>query len=101
MYGTVARLQLKPGMYEQFLVLGREIEAQGIPGLTAEYVYRSDSNPDELFMVAVFESREAYTRNAASPEQDAIYQRLRSLLAADPEWHDGEVVYDAKPQGNG
>jgi len=93
MYGTVARMLIKPGMREQFLALGREIENQGIPGWVAEYLYQSDSNPDEVFMTVVFESKEAYRKNAESPEMDASYRRLRELLAADPEWHDGEIIY--------
>jgi quinol monooxygenase YgiN len=93
MYGTVARLILKPGMQEPFTQLGREIAAQGIPGWLAEYVFQSDSDPNEYFMAAVFESREAYHKNAQSPEQDAIYHRMRAMLAADPEWHDGTVIY--------
>ena len=99
MYGTIARLTLKPGMQERFMQLGQEIGSQGIPGWVAEYLYQSDANPDEYFMAVVFESKEAYQANAASPEQDAIYQQMRALLAADPEWHDGTVVY-AKPQGS-
>lgn len=99
MYGTVARLILKTGMYDQFMALGREVEAQGIPGWVGEYIYRSDSNPDELFMAVVFESKEAYRKNAESPESAATYGRMRALLTADPEWHDGEVVY-VKPQGS-
>ena len=98
MYGTVARLHLNPGMQQQFEALGKEIEAQGIPGWVAEYVYQSDTNPDEYYMAVVFESKEAYRKNAESPKQDAIYRRMREMLAADPEWHDGAVIY-AKPQG--
>jgi hypothetical protein len=30
--------------------------------------------------------------NAASSEQHVRYQQMRSLLDADPEWHDGEVI---------
>jgi heme-degrading monooxygenase HmoA len=93
MYGTVARLILKPGMQERFAQLGQEVGAMGIPGWVAEYVYQSDTNPEEYFMAAVFESKEAYQANAASPEQDAIYRRMRELLAADPEWHDGTIVF--------
>jgi len=37
--------------------------------------------------------RETYHANAASPEQHARYLRLRALLTAEPEWHDGEVIY--------
>lgn len=93
MYGTVARMVLKPGMRDRFMALGREVEAQGIPGWVAEYMYQSDTNPDEVFMAVVFESREAYRKNAESPAMDASYRRMRELLAADPEWHDGEVIY--------
>jgi hypothetical protein len=39
-----------------------------------------------------FESKEAYQKNAASPEQNARYEEYRALLDADPEWHDGEII---------
>ena len=93
MYGTVARMVLKPGMREQFMALWREVEERGLPGRLAEYLYQSDTNPDELYMTVVFESEEAYRRNSESPAMDASYKRMRELLVADPEWHDGEVIY--------
>jgi quinol monooxygenase YgiN len=93
MYGTVARIVLKPRMGEQFLALWREIDAQGFPGRVAEYLYRSDSDPDELFMTVVFASEEAYRRNAESPAMDVSYRRLRELMVDDAEWHDGEVIF--------
>jgi heme-degrading monooxygenase HmoA len=99
MYGTIARMQLKPGMQQSFDELGRQIAAQGIPGWIAEYVYQSDRDPNEYFLAVVFESKEAYRKNAESPEQDAVYRRMREMLVADPEWHDGQIVF-AKPQGN-
>jgi hypothetical protein len=40
----------------------------------------------------MFESREAYQANSATPEQGARFQRLRELMESDPEWHDGEIV---------
>ncbi len=91
MYGTVARLTIKPGKLEDLKKMGREMSAQ-IPGLVSEYVYRTDANPDELYLVAIFESEQAYRTNAASPEQHARYEHYRALLAADPEWHDGHIV---------
>lgn len=93
MYGTVARMMLQPGTCEQFLARWREVDAPGFPGRVAEYLYRSDSNPDELYLAVVFESEEAYRRNAESPAMDASYRRLRALMVADPEWHDGAVVF--------
>ena len=49
-------------------------------------------DPGELFLVAIFESRQAYWANAQSPEQDRRYLELRALLDSDPEWHDGEII---------
>jgi quinol monooxygenase YgiN len=92
MYGTVARLKVKPGMEQQLLALGREQGAQ-IPGLVSQTVYRMDADPNELYLVVAFDSPEAYRANAASPEQHARFQQLRALLDADPEWHDGEIVF--------
>jgi heme-degrading monooxygenase HmoA len=63
-----------------------------VPGFVTQYVYRSDVDPNEYWLAVVFESKEAYRANAASPAQDITYRRLRELLTDDPEWHDGEIV---------
>jgi hypothetical protein len=39
-----------------------------------------------------WDSKEAYTSNANTPEQDARFRRLREFMETDPEWHDGEIV---------
>lgn len=93
MYGTVARLRVKPGAEGQLIEFTRDESAIKIPGLVAQYVYRMDNDPDEYYLVVLFESRSAYTANADSPEQDARYRQFRALLASDPEWHDGEIIY--------
>ena len=60
MYGTIARLQIKPEMGEQAFSLFRtQYQNTHIPGQVAGYVYQSDHDPNEIWMVAVFESREA------------------------------------------
>jgi quinol monooxygenase YgiN len=90
MYGTIAKVQLKPDKSEEVAALAKRIELA--PGQLARYVYRLDANPNELMLVAVFEDRASYQANAASPEQHARYLELRALLSADPEWHDGEII---------
>jgi quinol monooxygenase YgiN len=92
MYGTVARMRLKPGVPDGAMAQVSEDAAQ-IPGLLSSLVYRSDSDPRELFLAAVFESREAYLANADRPEQHRRYLKMRELLEDDPEWHDGDVIY--------
>jgi len=94
MYGTVARMQLKPGAEQQMQQLTREYESMNIPGFVATYVYRMDNEPDVYYMAVLFDSKESYWANARSPEQDARFRQMRDLLASDPEWHDGEVVSD-------
>ena len=64
-------------------------------GARPQYVYRLDLSPNEFYLVVAFENREAYHANAASPEQQARYAQVRALLEADPEWHDGEIVFAA------
>ena len=90
MYGTIARVKIDPAKLEELIALGRRIGVA--PGQIAHYVYQMDANPGELFLVVVFESREAYWANAQSPDQNQRYQEMRSLMLADPEWHDGEIV---------
>lgn len=92
MYGTVARIQIKPGMEAQLLAFDQEEQNANIPGFVGEYVYRMDADPTVYYLAVVFASKEAYVANATSPEQDARYRRMRDMLVSDPEWHDGEVV---------
>ncbi len=93
MYGTIARLRVRAGAEEQLASWSRSAGTRPINGWLASYVYRADADPRELWLVVVFESREAYLVNAESDKQDAEYRRLRALLEADPEWHDGEVLF--------
>ncbi len=93
MYGTVARMRMKPGMEARYAELTREVEARQVPGFVAQVTYRMDADPNECYLAVVFESKEAYVANANDPEQDAMYRKFRELLDADPEWHDGEITY--------
>ena len=39
-----------------------------------------------------FEDEASYRANADDPETDKMAQQMQQLLAAPPEWHDGEIV---------
>ena len=105
MYGTIGHLHINPGMESQFRQLlqsqAREFETGQVAGFIPSYAYRMDADPNDFFIAAVFESREAYWTNAQSPEQDALYRQWLPLLDGEPEWHDGEidVIYALKEQG--
>ena len=96
MYGTVAKLRIKPGMEAELERMSRE-EVPQIEGFQFQHVFRMESDPQDIYLVVGFVSREAYRRNAESPEQQSRYEGYRALLEADPEWHDGEVVFSVTP----
>lgn len=96
MYGTIARMKVKPGEAERLLEFMKQ-EEPGVEssGLVATYVYRMDNDPNELYLAVLFTDRESYRRNADSPEQDEMYRKMVSYLDGEPEWHDGEVIQDS------
>ena len=103
MYGTVAKMRLKPNHEEHVQALNDEFAAERgrrISGYVGSYVFRPDNNPGQLILVAIFSDRETYRANADDPEQDRWYRRMREHLDADPEWTDGEVVF-ADAAGSG
>jgi quinol monooxygenase YgiN len=91
MFGTIARLQIKPEKLDALRAFGNE-EVDGLPTLRFQHVFQSETDPNEVWLVVGFESREAYKSNAESPEQHERYLKFRELLNADPEWHDGELI---------
>ena len=90
MYGTIAKLMVKKGALDEIrkMEMGRKPD-----GMMGSLVFQSDRNADEMWLIAIFRDKESYFANADSPEQDAEFQRLRAMLTADPEWHDGEIVF--------
>ncbi len=93
MYGTIARVRLKPGMENAAMQAIREEDDAHIPGLIKQYIYRMDADPNTYYIAVIFENKETYFANANSPEQHARYLKMRALMEAEPEWHDGEIIY--------
>ena len=92
MYGTVARMQIKPGAEAQLMALSEDYAPGMVPGYIGDYIYRMDNEPNTYYMAVMFESKEAYHANAQDPAQNERYMKYRALLTADPEWHDGEII---------
>jgi quinol monooxygenase YgiN len=95
MYGTVARMRVKPGQEEALQALNERWLREHQPearGFIADYVLKSERVPGEWFVLSIFASEEHYRKNAADPEQHRQYEQLRTLLEADPEWNDGEII---------
>ncbi len=92
MFGTVARMKFKPGSYEKMQDLMKGFEERKVKGFLFNAVYRSKSDPDEVWLVVGFEDEASYRANAENPRTDEMSKRFQQLMAAPPEWHDGEIV---------
>jgi quinol monooxygenase YgiN len=91
MYGTIAKLRVKEGMLDEILKnLQREESGEGH---IAHYIYQTDNDPHVFYLAVMFESKDAYHKNAARPETNAEFEKLVQFLDGEPEWHDGEIIF--------
>jgi heme-degrading monooxygenase HmoA len=97
MYGTIAKMRLKAGIdLEEVREIGRLFAARNVPGFIAEYFYQTDADPQTVYIAVIFDSEASYQANTVTPAQHEEYLRLRALLEADPEWHDGKIIFPVK-----
>lgn len=92
MYGTVARLRVKPGLIATVQADMQQYEQLKISGFVGTTLYRMDRDPNELYLAVVFKDKATYAANAEDPRQAERFRKLRASLVDDPEWHDGEVI---------
>jgi quinol monooxygenase YgiN len=104
MFGTIMRARLRKERLRDFLALGKEWEAarrRGVTGFSGAQLLWEEKDPGRFCLVVHFVDEDSYRKNAASPEQDAFYRRMRDCLEEDPEWIDGDWsawdAYDARP----
>jgi len=92
MYGTIAKLKVRPGKLDELIKIAGHYGEIDIPGMLWTHLYQSEDDPNECWIAVAFDSKDAYTANADSPEQNTRYEAMRALLSADPVWNDGVVV---------
>ena len=95
MFGTIALAKPKEGQTDAVLALFDEWWNERRPkvkGAIASTVYRNVSNPAELMVAVVFDTKENYVANAEDPEQGEWYNKLVALLEGEPRWIDGDIL---------
>jgi hypothetical protein len=97
MFGTIARVHVKPGMKEALKAAMQADNQAVIPGWIADYLFESTEDPGICFLVAFFQDQESYTANADSAAQHERYLRFRACLSENPEWNDGHVISATGP----
>jgi len=91
MYGTVAKMRVKPENRE---AIKQVMAAQMQGAQPAGYIRSSvltENDGDVQWLFVVFEDRASYDANANDPAQHERYTAFRALMEADPEWHDGTI----------
>ena len=75
MYGTVARMRLKPGAEAQMADLMRQYETLNIPGQRMTYVYRMDNDPNTVMETGLYNLTQNTTPVLThfGPDQTATY----------------------------
>ena len=91
MYGTVARMVVKPENREKLRAIF-EADQRKVPGTVGVYTLM-ENDSDNLWLLAIFEDRASYDANADDPAQHEQYTQYRALLEEEPEWHDGMVEH--------
>lgn len=79
---------------EMETLLGAWSQAHAHLDAAEETARREDLLPElACYLAVAFESKEAYYANSVRPETHARYVQLMEFAAAEPEWHDGEIVF--------
>jgi hypothetical protein len=91
MYGTVAKVRVKPENREALRVVVERQDQVEVPGFVSSYMLWEDGSDDGGWLFVVFEDRDSYHRNANDPAQNERYKEYRALMEDNPEWHDGEI----------
>ena|SRR5438093_9949717 len=95
MFGSVFRVKVKPGSYDKLqevIASWNRDRAPKAVGTQGSYALHSKDDPNEMWVMAIFDTEENYYKNANDPDQDAWFQKMRANLESDPEWHDGEIT---------
>ena len=98
MYGTIARFRVRKDVDKaEFKKRMDEFDSSEIEGWIADYIFQTDLDSDEFFLVAIFKDKASYQANADDPKQHERYLVFRSFLDTDPEWNDGTIVSATGP----
>ncbi len=93
MYGTIAKMKVKPGSKQDFIRFGEHMSDLQVKGYKGTALYQMDKDPNEFYVVVMFDNKETYIANANDPEQNKRFKQMMEYLVGEPDWHDGEIVY--------
>src|SRR2546428_14147163 len=90
MYGTVGRAHVRPENRDRLAEVMMNPAYAEVPGYRRGYLMFPENRENEALIVAVFEDREAYLRNADDTPQHQPYLQYRALLENETQRSAGE-----------
>jgi hypothetical protein len=97
-FGTIGRAKVKPENRQKLIDTLSDEAYLSVPGYRRAYILLPENQEDEVYLVAMFENRELYFKNADDPAQNERYLEYRALMETDPVWVDGE--WSEAPEGS-
>jgi hypothetical protein len=90
---TFLKMKVLPGKLDELRgMMTSEENNLGASGWVATIVGQSKDEGDILWGAVLWDTSDNYYKNADSPEQNAVYKKMRALLSSDPEWHDCNLI---------
>ena len=90
MYGTVGRVKVKKENQQKLRESLMGQPNASIPGFKQALLMFPENHEGEAVLVAMFEDKDSYWKNANDPEQDKRYREFSQYFDSEPEWSDGE-----------
>ena len=84
MYGTVGRAHVRPENRDRLAEVMMNPAYAEVPGYRRGYLMFPENRDNEVLIVAVFEDRDAYVRNADDPAQHQRYLEYRPCSKTNP-----------------
>jgi len=92
MYGTMGKVRVKKENQQKLVETMRGQQNANIEGFRGAWLMFPENHEDTAILMAIFENRDLYWKNANDPEQDKRYQEFSQYFDSEPEWSDGEWV---------
>lgn len=100
MWAQLVKVKTRSGNSDKIEELGRKWEEQVGRGTDSGWVrtltYRNRSNPNEVFMLAEFESEDKARKNERGERHNALMQEMAQLFDGPPEYVDLEPTAEQK-----
>ena len=93
MFGTTGYLVVKLGMEND---LKNFIEKFGnSPNIVSIGLYKIGSDKNDFIEFILWVDKNAHDETTSQPDFPAAYQNLLDLLAEEPSWYSGEMIYES------